>query len=728
MKSKLPYFDKDGWLRNTSQFSEAARTFIKSGRYCEHKPGSKEWLKFWQEEERRCIEGYRLGEIEITGYHYFYLNYYPMDIVQKVKGVETRVRRFPQFWFIDWQFFRIIDYCIKNGLHFSGVKVRGCGYSEKAASMGARDMNLTFKDAEDRVMFKKMFYYASYDKYLNQLVGKSFDAMDHLNNNTDGYFRTSYMLSNKPASYERKAGILTKTNERLPTGGEVYGILVDRPDKVRGGRGNLLFFEEAGSFKNLIQAINTARPIVELNSGTSVIGTILAWGTSNVDETEVEGLKQLIYNPNGFNMVKFKNVWSPDNQVDLEFIKSLPKDPLSFVIPKDSPEYAEKGSGTGWFVPAYYVADLDEDGNPILETSLERLKKQREMVLSGQSQQDAMSYIADHPFTIDEALIKTANKEFNSYKLAKQIVDIESGILKPNIIRGTFYPQIDKKTNTISEIRFVPSSQGQISLLEHPQWAVEQPDGSWVVNLSTPTKKKLYIAGIDSIDQGSSDSETEGSKLALLIKKRLDPDNPMNPYNSSYVCKLNYRPEDVRLAYDQIGYALMYYDGLALVEYSKIAIIRYFADKKWIKYLAKEPEAPSRTIKNYSANSNKYGIRATTDIVNFYIQKIKDYLLDYADKLYFSDQLKQLSQYTREEKRKYDLIAAMGCCEILEAEFSNVLASSSVQKKVKFTPPVWYQDETGRKVFGVKPQEESFIPDIFEERMFDLKTKTFIPK
>ena len=202
----------------------------------------------------------------------------------------------------------------------------------------------------------------------------------------------------------------------------------------------------------------------------------------------------------------------------------------------------------------------------------------------------------------------------------------------------------------------------------------------------------------------------------------------MNPYNSSYVCKLNERPEDVRLAYDQIGYALMYYDGLALVEYSKIAIIRHFADKKWIKYLAKEPEAPSRTIKNYAANSNKYGIRATTDIVSFYIQKIKAYLLDYADKLYFSDQLKQLAQYTREEKRKYDLIAAMGCCEILEAEFSNVLASSSVQKKKVFSPPVWYQDGTGRWVFGVKPQEETFIPDIFEERMFDLKTKTFIPK
>lgn len=728
MKSKLPYFDDEGWLRNTSLFSEAANTFIKTGRYTHHKIGSKEWIKFWEEEERRCIEGYKLGEIEITGYHYFYLNYYPMDIVEKVRGVETRVRRFPKFWFIDWQFFRIIDYCIKNGLHFSGVKVRGCGYSEKAASMGARDMNLTFKDSQGKVMFKKMFYYASYDNYLNQLVGKAFDAMDHLNNHTDGYFRTSYMLSNKPASYERKAGILTKTNERIPTGGEFYGILVDRPDKVRGGRGNLLFFEEAGAFKNLIQAINIARPIVELNSGSSVIGTIIAWGTSNVNETEVEGLKQLIYNPNGFNMIKFKNVWSPEGQVDLDFLKNLPKDPLSFVIPKDSPEYLEKGSGTGWFVPAYYVADLDEDGNPILDKSLERLKRQRELVLSGQSQQDAMSYIADHPFTIDEALIKTANKEFNSYKLAKQIVDIESGILKPNIVKGNFYPQVDKKTNTVTEIRFVPSPSGQISIIEHPQWAVEQPDGSWVVNLSTPTKKRLYIAGIDSIDQGSSDSETEGSKLALLIKKRLDPDNPLNPFNYAYICKYNDRPQDVRLGYDQIGYALMYYDAIALVEYSKISIIRYFADKKWIKYLAKEPDAPSRVIKNYSANVNKYGIRVTNDIVNFYIQKIKDYLLDYADKLYFSDQLKQLSQYVREEKRKYDLVAAMGCCEILEAEFSNVVASSVSKTKPKFTPPVWYQDPSGKKVFGVKPQEELFTPDVFEERMFDLKTKTFMVK
>lgn len=725
MNKKLPYFDKDGWLRNTKQFSAAAEHYTKHGRYTNEKIGSKEWLNFWREEEHRCVHGYKLGEIEITGYHYTYLNYYPMDIVQKVNNITTRVRRFPKFWFIDWQFFRIIDYCIKNGQHFIGAKVRGCGYSEKGAAMGARDVNLDFKDELDKPIHKKIYYYASSDNYLDPIVGKSFSAMDFMNGHTDGYFKKSYMLSNKPASYERTAGIITSTFDRIPSGGEVRGAVIDKADKVRGGRGNIIFLEESGAFKNFVDAVNIIRPLVELDAGKSVVGTIIAWGTSSVNESEVEGLKTAMYSPNGFNFVKFRNVWQPEGPITYEFVNSIPKDPLSFIIKKDSKEYRESGNGTGWFVPAYYVNEMDDDGNPMLKESLEFLVNRREEVLSGQNEASAMGYIADHPFTVEESLIKTVSREFNNYKLSKQIIDIQTGLIKPNITKGTFYPEMNRKDNTLSKVRFVPDKNGLMQLIQHPKWAVEQPDGSYVVDLATPTIKKLYIAGIDSIDQDESDSQTKGSKLGFLLKKRIDPDNPRDVYNNAYVCMYNERPQDIRTAYEQIGYALIYFDGLALLEYTKIALKKHFIDHKLVKYLAKEPDAPGQTIKNYVANTNKYGLRVTTEIINFYVQKIKDYLLDYADKVYFSAQLTQLSNYTKSKKRLFDLIAAMGMCEILEAELSGVMATSTVKVKKQFIAPTWRQIN-GRWVFGSNVMINEFGVDPTDTRIFDKETKTLI--
>jgi hypothetical protein len=43
-------------------------------------PGTQEYFSFWDEEQRRCTEGYTAEDGDyITGYNYFYLNYCPID-------------------------------------------------------------------------------------------------------------------------------------------------------------------------------------------------------------------------------------------------------------------------------------------------------------------------------------------------------------------------------------------------------------------------------------------------------------------------------------------------------------------------------------------------------------------------------------------------------------------------------------------------------------------------
>ena len=66
------------WI-NSAVFRERAIFFKENGYYCSYPQGTPDWLSFWKEELRRCIEGYEVFDDEgnshkITGHHYAYLN------------------------------------------------------------------------------------------------------------------------------------------------------------------------------------------------------------------------------------------------------------------------------------------------------------------------------------------------------------------------------------------------------------------------------------------------------------------------------------------------------------------------------------------------------------------------------------------------------------------------------------------------------------------------------
>jgi hypothetical protein len=72
-------------IRNTTQdylkfvnsrvFSEEARHYLRYGYYTDAPKGTKDYEDYWNEQEKRCIEGYSVGGVRVTGRHYFYLNF-----------------------------------------------------------------------------------------------------------------------------------------------------------------------------------------------------------------------------------------------------------------------------------------------------------------------------------------------------------------------------------------------------------------------------------------------------------------------------------------------------------------------------------------------------------------------------------------------------------------------------------------------------------------------------
>ena len=80
---------------------------------------------------------------------------------------------------------------------------------------------------------------------------------------------------------------------------------------------------------------------------------------------------------------------------------------------------------------------------------------------------------------------------------------------------------------------------------------------------------------------------------------------------------------------------------------------------------------PRSTMPDVSkGNSNMYGTPATEKVINHYRELIYDFCLDYSQTIAFIEIVRQLLNYSNEKKKEFDIVAAMGMCEIGDEEMS----------------------------------------------------------
>lgn len=661
IKHKLPYVTEDGRLMNTDWFCEDARRFLKEGYYCNAPRSSKQYMDYWKEVRRKKREGVKLGQVRITGYFYFFLNFHRMKVA--VNGEEQE--GFGSFWLLHFWIFHLLAYCEIIKKNFVLIKLRGCGMSEVFASVCEADLMIPDLDSTGALKFNTNAVYAHDSRYLNGDDGfflKVFEACVWLNGNTDLGLHQQFYIQ-KMDQMQLSAGIRDKsTGQPIQKGGKLKGSVIKKPDDVRGGRVLRQLWEESGANPVLGGSLKTGEP--KTMRGGVKTGIQIIWGTSNEDEAGITALKKVILTPGLYKCLAFANVWALLENSD-EHITSIPLNPFELIVDESTPE------ATGYFIPTYDLIKMDEFGNPMRKEALQEIRNERKRQMSLASKdddEDVLKYIADHPITIEEALTVAKGKYFQNPSLSRQVVNIESRVLNPSIETGYF--EFVKNTNKdkIIAVRWYKSPKGKMTILEHPNWSKQIGDYR-EVKLDSDKISSLFIGGIDSIDQGTSDGDEKGSKLALLIKKRIDPYEPLNAFNNGYVCMYNERPEFVKTAYEQVLCSLIYFHAVALLEYTKIAIKDYICDEmKFAHYLANQPSSPGDTIKGYRKRVRKKGIQVPPDVIIFYLGLIQEYINDYSETIYFVPLLKQLLAYEYEKKKKFDLVVAMGMCELLSRE------------------------------------------------------------
>lgn len=498
-------------FKNTHKFSVAANHYLEYGYYTDALPGTKEYYEFWDEEKRRCLEGYEVDGVRIVGYHYFYLNYCPIDRavdeVQPDGSVRAkRDRTFPAFYDGDYEYFHTIEECRRTDKHLTVLKARRKGFSYKAGAMLARNYF--------HVRNSKNYVFASQKEYLigDGLLSKAWDFLSFVDDNTawtQPRLRDREM--HKQSGYKKN---VNGADVELGMKSQIIGVsLKDNPDKVRGKAGELIFFEEAGSFPGLLKAWEVAMPT--MRQGSKTLGTMVAFGTGGEEGSGFEAMEELFYHPSAYDCMDFDN------------------------------DFDEGASGTkcGYFVPIYKNLDgfIDKDGNSLVEEAIKFEETQREKKRNANDPKSFDQYIAEHPFTPQEATLQVTANLFDVGSLKEQYNRVlVHDLHKKNGTTGDLYEKEGK-------VEFRPNPDRK-AIIKYPHRKGDDIQGS-VVMYEPPYKSKeegltphnLYVVCHDPYAQSGSSGDSLGA--AYVIKRHNNLSKPDDIIVASYIGRPNTQDE-----------------------------------------------------------------------------------------------------------------------------------------------------------------------------------------
>ena len=665
-------------------FIETRKVYEQTGKYCSYLPGSKKFREFWIEQYRRCKNGYTVNGYTITGDHYFFLNFYQLPLVDKVvKAGGGRPDGFPNFSEAQYQWFHYYEMAKRTRQHCNMMKARGIGFSEINASMATCMFT---------IIRQSMSIVACHDqKKVGDTLKKVWHAMAFLDNETGGGMHKNKQLKNTDT--EKQAGEYIQQNgNKIPTGWQstVRGINADDPQKIRGDRADLLIYDEAGSWPNLKKAVIQGEALV--NIGGTRFGIKIVGGTGGDSGANLEGLKDIYYNPQAYDVLPYRHQYTQTGELAL----------------------------TGFFVPAFAQVweFLDHRGYCDQTKAKEKLQKSRDKFLN--DPEGLIQHCAEYCWNAEEAFNLEGDNKFNRILITDQLAEIRLHKRGPRPEHGNleYIFKTGKQTKeNIEGFKWTKNDSSHLQILEHPIWSNEFKHSPTYKYYDPETignqyneMNNLYIAGVDGIDIGANDTSKETrdpSDFCIVVLKRA-----MGLQEPQIVAMYKDRPGDEREAFKIAIRLCQYYNAKINIEATRKSFYTWSKDKGYGNMFVRRPKATMTSDLSRSL-SNQIGTPATKQIIEQHTSLTANFVEDYCHTIWFEEILQELMSYNDENKTKFDIVASLGMVFLLDQEISQRVPTEVKKEVEAFEDFGYYIDERGYKRWGVipKPDKELLLRD-----------------
>lgn len=109
-----------------------------------------------------------------------------------------------------------------------------------------------------------------------------------------------------------------------------------------------------------------------------------------------------------------------------------------------------------------------------------------------------------------------------------------------------------------------------------------------------------------------------------------------------------------------------------MLEYTKISIQTYFKEKGKGHLFMSRPDFASNSGSRRNPSKRLIGLPATEAVIKHGLELVNNFINDYWHTIDYEEMLDQMLNYSYENKRKFDIIAAMQQCEIADEDMSGV--------------------------------------------------------
>jgi len=581
-------------LENMDYFRPSALHYQKHGCYTFLKPNpnpNSEYKKWFDEERRRCREGYvRESDGEwVTGYMYWYMNYCPIMLTKIIEGKRkaNRVEDFPETWEGIYLRFHYLYQAREKGNHAIELARRGCSKSYSIASMMAK--NLILGENEEVKKRVTSILTAHQKEYLSDKDGtlSKFEPMINFVSENTEFPRLRLRNSSQDMLWQM--GYVDEYGRKKGSLNTVMGVSSkDDSGKLRGKRG-YIFFEEMGSFPNLLEIYDIVRQGME--EGDFTYGLAYLVGTAAEKESNFEAAKTLLYNTLGNNIYGIDNIYDKPKQGRPTF---------------------------GYFFPSYLNRKgcYNHDGvSDVVKALIQILMARYKSKYNSTDPNQVLRLIAEMPITPAEAIIKVKNAFFPITALTERLSQLDTDpkafndVYVGNLVQDSKTGEVIFKISDDTPIRKFGvdnTTRGALEIFEMPE---KGRDGK--------VYSERYIIGHDPVDNDQAESSSLSSTFVL--------DLFTDKIVAEYTGRHSYADDN----FEVVRLLCLFYNAKCLYESNKKGLYTYFSKLNCTHLLADTPEylRDKQMVKYSSFGSNQKGVNASAAINNYANSLIREWLI-----------------------------------------------------------------------------------------------------